>query len=302
MPKNHLLHYERDYSIIINDLLQCYYYFDYGERSYDINMEFQHVHSFYEILILISPQAEHLIQGIPYNIVAGDLVLLSPSVLHKSIYPQGDPSKRLLIDFMFPKDMFQMSKCYEPLLKVFHSEVPIFRFDSNIKEKLFVHLNDIFDLTKNTSLQNDMTTQMIIHMKFVNFLYDLAAVSDKNIYVPYNTYTEKDSKIYEITFYIHNHYQEDLSLSFLAERFFLSPSYLSHQFKKVTNFTLTHYIQITRIQNAKYLLQNTNLSITEISQKCGFKSFSQFNRIFRKECTFSPSEFRKINVPWKSLS
>ena len=45
--------------------------------------------------------------------------------------------------------------------------------------------------------------------------------------------------IYSVTSYIHAHYFEDLSLDTLAQKFYISSCYLSHQFKDVTGFTLT---------------------------------------------------------------
>ena len=49
------LKYQRNYSIIINDCdVSLFYYFDYGERYKQINMEFQHSHRFHEIMIPLS--------------------------------------------------------------------------------------------------------------------------------------------------------------------------------------------------------------------------------------------------------
>ena len=46
------LKYQRNYSIIINDCdVSLFYYFDYGERYKQINMEFQHSHRFHEITV-----------------------------------------------------------------------------------------------------------------------------------------------------------------------------------------------------------------------------------------------------------
>ena len=54
------LKYQRNYSIIINDCdVSLFYYFDYGERYKQINMEFQHSHRFHEIMIPLSPDAIH---------------------------------------------------------------------------------------------------------------------------------------------------------------------------------------------------------------------------------------------------
>ena len=56
------LKYQRNYSIIINDCdVSLFYYFDYGERYKQINMEFQHSHRFHEIMIPLSPDAIHIL-------------------------------------------------------------------------------------------------------------------------------------------------------------------------------------------------------------------------------------------------
>ncbi len=102
-----------------------------------------------------------------------------------------------------------------------------------------------------------------------------------------------EKKIYSVTSYIHAHYTEELSLGALAQNFYISSCYLSHQFKDITGFTLTDYIQMTRVRNIQSLLINTQIPITEAALSCGFASFSQFNRVFRKHIGMSPSQYRK---------
>lgn len=67
---------------------------------------------------------------------------------------------------------------------------------------------------------------------------------------------------------------------------------MSHQFRRVTGFSLINYIQITRVRNAQQLLLYTDMKIADITTSCGFTSFSQFNRVFNKFCHTSPSQFR----------
>lgn len=101
------LKYQRNYSIIINDCdVSLFYYFDYGERYKQINMEFQHSHRFHEIMIPLSPDTTHFIEGVPYSLEEGDIVLLPPTILHRTEYPAGPPSKRLIISFWYPNDLF----------------------------------------------------------------------------------------------------------------------------------------------------------------------------------------------------
>ncbi|WP_458124897.1 AraC family ligand binding domain-containing protein [Paenibacillus sp. Z3-2] len=95
-----VLAYEQGYAIHINqpgDSL--FYHLDYDERSHELNMEFQHFHDFYEICILLDRTAAHIIEGSLYEIQPYDIVLLRPSLLHKTQYPKGVPPKRLMITF-----------------------------------------------------------------------------------------------------------------------------------------------------------------------------------------------------------
>lgn len=289
---NDVLLYKKKHCLTINNIKQSlYYYFDYDERSFDINMPFQHFHSFYEIMILISPQAYHSIEGIPYSIRSGDLVLLRPSVLHRSEYPKGAPCKRLVISFLYPPALWGMPETYEKLFEPFYAPVPIYRFPSKQQQLINEKLNRIYHYSLKE--EEPGLRSLIVHGMFVEFLYTLRQLAPSNTYTNEPLTDEASQKIYTIANYIHNHYSEELTLNTLSREFFMSPYYLSHQFKDVTGYTLTQYIQMTRIRNVQYLLLNTKKKISELAEECGFTSFSQFNRIFRKYCKQSPSEFRK---------
>jgi len=286
--------YENKHFIIINDINHnTFYYFDYDERDYSINMEFEHYHPFFEIMILLGKEADHLIEGHPYHLQTNDIVLLAPSRLHKSVYPKGEASKRIIISFMFPEDYFGFKETYDTLLSPFNAEVPIYRFEPEDRRKLLDVINSIYSFSKSVKYNNSETDTFYVHFKFQEFLHNLYSLQDKNIYKDDTTYNSIERKIYDITSYIHANYSEDLSLEGLAEQFYISPCYLSHQFKAVTHFNLMNYIQMTRIKNVEYRLISTNDKISDIAESCGFASFSQFNRIFKKITGTSPSDFRK---------
>ena len=83
------------------------------------------------------------------------------------------------------------------------------------------------------------------------------------------------------------------SLESLAKTFYISPCYLSRQFRQTTGFRLTEYIQNVRIINAQFLLSSTTQSVSNIAMACGFTSFSQFNRVFHQKSNCSPTEYRR---------
>lgn len=300
-----LLYNDKHYTIINDIEHETYYYFDYDVRSEEVNMAFQHLHIFYELLILLAPAASHLIDGIPYAIREGDIVCLAPSVMHKSIYYKGDPSKRIVIDFMFPLNRPDTQAAYREILQPFHEKVPIYRFDFEDRNRLYDLLNDIFRFSDSHSYYGDPADEFYIHTKFQEFLYtlyDLSKTPGANRYENDETYTSIEQKIYEISAYIHSHYSEDLTLNSLSEQFYISPSYLSREFKATTHFNLTAYIQETRIKNAQYLLSSSDEKIADVAERCGFTSFSQFNRTFNRISGMSPRAYRQAQLHLSRIS
>lgn len=266
-----------------------YYFFDYDERSYSINMEFQHFHQFYEMYIFLDDKAGHLIDGVWFDMRCCDIVALRPSLLHKTFYPEGQPSKRLIIQFSIPPMISAFESCMKSIYSIFEGDCPIYRFEDPYKKAVLEKLNDIYYLSQNP---NELT-DLAIHNKFIEFLSLIYLYRDKNVYSNHSDLDNITSKVYSITAYIHSHFTEDISLESVSKEFFISSYYLSHQFKRITGFTLTDYVQLTRVRNAQTLLLSTDKPITDIAFLCGFSSFSQFNRAFNKFLHLSPSAFRK---------
>ena len=290
MLLQNLVLYEDKYFVRVNaENDPLFYFFDYDVRSAEINMQFQHFHTFYELCVLLCPHTIHFLEGRPYDLQTFDIIGIPPNVLHRTQYPTGDPCKRLIIQFNLPKNVTGLGNEYEQLLQLFHQEIPIYRFEPELRARIYRKLNDIYLLAQKA----DPMRNLIIHQKFIEFLTLLFLNQDQNQYSNAAEMSPMEKKNYSITSYIHTHYTEDLSLEMLAQKFYISSCYLSHQFKDVTGFTLTDYIQMTRVRNVQSLLVGTQIPITEASARCGFTSFSQFNRVFQKHIGMSPSQFRK---------
>lgn len=287
---NNTLVYAQEYKIEIGRPgKNLYYFFDYDERSYSINMEFQHFHQFYEMCIFLDDKAGHLIDGVWFDMRCCDIVALRPSLLHKTFYPEGQPSKRLIIQFSIPPMISAFENCMKSVYSIFEGDCPIYRFEDPYKKAVLEKLNDIYYLSQNP---NELT-DLAIHNKFIEFLSLIYLYRDKNVYSNRSDFDNITNKVYSITAYIHSHFTEDISLESVSREFFISSYYLSHQFKRITGFTLTDYVQLTRVRNAQTLLLSTDKPITDIAFLCGFSSFSQFNRVFNKFLHLSPSAFRK---------
>jgi YesN/AraC family two-component response regulator len=100
-------------------------------------------------------------------------------------------------------------------------------------------------------------------------------------------------RISEVVRYINNHYMQELSLHLLAEKFYVSPYYLSRFFKEATGFTFVEYLNSVRIKEAKRLLERSSMKVNLISRKVGFGSVTHFGRVFKLVTGHTPLYYRK---------
>lgn len=96
-----------------------------------------------------------------------------------------------------------------------------------------------------------------------------------------------------ITFLI-NHYKQNLILKDIADQVGLSPFYLERVFKQETSETPRTYLEKIRIDKATHLLKSTSLTNLDICYEVGFRSPSNFYKVFRSLKHCSPSEYRKF--------
>lgn len=99
-------------------------------------------------------------------------------------------------------------------------------------------------------------------------------------------------RITEAIDYIKDNFASPITGEELAKRIGLSKSYFLREFKTYTGFTVTHFINKLRCDNAKNLLGDPALSVSTISERCGYKNYCYFSRIFKEYCGISPQEFR----------
>ncbi|WP_409347164.1 helix-turn-helix transcriptional regulator [Paenibacillus sp. MBLB4367] len=102
---------------------------------------------------------------------------------------------------------------------------------------------------------------------------------------------ENERLIGKVVAFIETNYQYDLSLDQCAEICGLSPHYLSKMFKKTMDVSFIEFLTSHRLERAKGLLRETELSITDISEKVGYQP-KNFIRVFKKHTGLTPGQFR----------
>ncbi|MBP1960922.1 helix-turn-helix domain-containing protein [Paenibacillus aceris] len=91
-----------------------------------------------------------------------------------------------------------------------------------------------------------------------------------------------------------NYAEESLNISMIGEKFGITPSYLSKQFKAQTGDALLDFISRTRLEEAKKLLTEQPLSIMEIARRVGYADINTFNRTFKKFEGITPGKYKEL--------
>lgn len=94
-------------------------------------------------------------------------------------------------------------------------------------------------------------------------------------------------------------YIQHKEVSFYAEQMCLNSRYLTTAVRKISGFTVSEWIDKFLINDAKYLLNYTDLSVKEVAYKLNFSNISFFCKYFKKHCGQTAMECRKNNLPFK---
>ncbi|UFT98797.1 response regulator transcription factor [Radiobacillus kanasensis] len=114
----------------------------------------------------------------------------------------------------------------------------------------------------------------------------------QDIVLPKNQKKEHSNMV-KLLEYVGKHYSEPLGLTELAEHFHFNPSYLSAYFSTHHEEGFNEYLNKVRIKKACELLENSDKTISTISQEVGYSDHSYFSKVFKKIKGVSPSHFRR---------
>ena len=93
--------------------------------------------------------------------------------------------------------------------------------------------------------------------------------------------------------YIDENFHKDFALTILAKQAGISPQHLCRVFKETLNMRPLEYLTRRRLQEAKRLLQRTELPIAEIALQSGFPDAGYFSTVFKKHEGITPMEYKK---------
>jgi AraC-like DNA-binding protein len=123
--------------------------------------------------------------------------------------------------------------------------------------------------------------------------------------VPWHFITEREKskkivrsdRIDRIVSYVEEHFTEKVLLADLVEREQLTLSYLSHFFKDNLNMSFQRFVALLRFDEARRLVERTDMNITDVCLTCGFSDYRYLNKIFLEKLGCTPAQYRTRSKP-----
>lgn len=257
----------------------------YRRDSENWNMAQYHFHEQYEILLSLSENADMFVTDQCYSLHRGSLILLPPSVLHRSVAEEDRDYNRYVMRFTegFARSL---STGMTNLLRPFSTR----RIQYQLDEAQTRRLSDYYEacIAPSDGFGADLRAQVA----FINLLLYVEELTSCHQSEPASRPGQFPSYVSELLRYIPGHLQEDLSLDTLAARCFISKTQLCRAFKNATGFALGDYIIQTRVLRACSLLQRGH-RVQDAGEAAGFHSDSHFIRTFRSVMGIPPGKYRQ---------
>ncbi len=240
-----------------------------------------HVHERCEIFYFVSGNAEYLVEGAKYPLESGSVLIMRPAESHRTHILGSGRYERYAVNFS--ASVIDGIDPKRRLLKAF--------FDRPLGRGNFYFLSE-FNKIPIENIFRDMCCRdeddYGKRLKILTNLFKLLdLISEAYFKRDSSEYTEPQNLSEQIVAYVNANLFKEISVPFLAEKFFLSTSQFSRIFKQATGAAPWEYITIKRLTEAKEKIRR-GASAQYAAENCGFGDYSAFYRSYVKYFGCSP--------------
>lgn len=257
------------------------------KRPYEFSMAESHWHTHYEIYYLVSGHCKIFINHTLYYVEPGDVVFLKPGEIHRTTYRSSPINERVTINFDE-----EYIDCIRELCGEENKESLFQHSKISVPTGNRARVEELVSRIEYEDSGQDSFSPLMKKGCFYELLVYLLRCHDSE--TGHGKLEVGEETIEAAAKYIYDHYRSPITLDEVAEMSHMSPAYFSRKFKAVTGFGYKEYLTNIRIREASRLLLNTDCSVTEIAEMCGFGDGNYFGDAFRKAKGISPRGFRKM--------
>ncbi len=268
------------------------YYFEFGK-------EFTHPpekHDFWEMVYVDKGSIIAVTDGIGCPLTQGQAIFHEPDEVHAHISDNEVANNMLVITFscksgamdFFRRKTFTLDKTAKTLLTLFMREA------KGAMGRMPCEYSDSRPLD---FASEDFGASQLMKFHFTEFLIKLIRSGTEfggRIHANAESRTiAKNSLVELICDYMYEHIGENLNLESLCNHFFIGKSQLSAMFHERTGDSPMQYYATLKVTEAKKLLREDNLTVSQITDALGYSGIHNFSRAFKKATGFSPTDYKK---------
>lgn len=250
---------------------------------YPQNVFAEHTHEFCELVLVWRGNGLHVLNDRPYRITRGDLFYIRAEDKHS----YASVNDLVLQNVIYCPDRLKLNIDWGAAIPRFNDAngSPHWRLSSNGMTQVRQVIAQLEqESQKAEPLANEMAellfAQLVITLKRYRYAIDNPSTSEQEALLDKLITTLAGS----------------LNRSFVLEKFCeqaqCSERTLRQQFRTQTGMTVNHYLRQLRICHAQYLLQHTELMVSEVAMRCGFEDSNYFSVVFNREVGMTPVQWR----------
>ncbi|MDE7201429.1 MAG: AraC family transcriptional regulator [Lachnospiraceae bacterium] len=265
-------------------------YFSEGAFRLEINMESFLIQS--ECFYFVNPGELHSIIAETSDHYWEDAVVFSLGIF--GLDSSDEVQIRLIKPiqngkYLFPRCVASHHPAFSMLRSAF---VDIMRAVGQSTEEAFAGQETAHNHVADSSLvTNNLTSQLYVKS---SLMYIFATLFAHGLFMPTErNFDRRVESIKTALTFIKDNYQNKIYISDLAGQVNLNEQYFCRLFRKAIGYSPIEYINEYRIKQAKRLLEETQLQVTEVCLECGFNNLGNFLQEFRKHTGTTPLQYRK---------
>lgn len=239
----------------------------------------KHWHRSIEIFAVFEGNITFHLNEEKYLLSPGKFIIVNSNEIHSVDSPEPNHTVVLQI----PLNTFQNYYTREQFIRFTHEER---EQDKEIMDLIW-NMQRIYE-EKETGYDMRVTSEYFRLLYFMVSQYRELYVTSDMLKI-----NKGLNRLSEITSYIKEHYESELSLDQVAKKFGYSSAYLSRMFQKYAGINYKAFVQNVRVEKAHQALLDSDCTISEIAFAHGFPNSKAMSRAFQKKYGIVPSEYRK---------
>ena len=251
----------------------------------------RHWHSYFEITCVQKGRGKYFVNGQEYTMDKGDIIIFNNVEPHGWTLLDGDMELLVMIfspEFVAEKLSFFDSGYLKPFVERGSNFKNRIGSEEPLSHEIRKGIREIYREWRDKKDGYDLMIKANI-LRILTMLIRACQGESKSE----EMLKEKKNamkRLERALEYIDKHFCDKISLEEAAGAAFMSPSYFSTYFRKVTDISFSEYVTRLRIAHARELLKTTDRSVTDVAMECGFNNTSNFYRLYKRHTGHSPRE------------